>query len=384
MSSPATIVHLSPPLEPLPASDAESLFFASLLCLANVPEAAISTADWGLNNGGIPYVTHMGRRVDLSSLESYNNPDDFLSVDEEIDSQCWKAYIQHHIVDLVNHTLYSLPPNYSSMTVKAQCKGLTFPQNQYIPQRLRSLVKSRLEFVGLWGLGGLNIGDAIDEDRKRSEEQFIVGPGGTVTPRAWSGWRSGQETEKRHRKWGEQQLEARIKTALDPISRRLGNRSFFFSDKPSTLDLALYSQLTLILKPTLPSSLFPNIIRKHYPSLVSFHERLAELIPLSEMPLQAQSLPKQVTWRETFKSWFPMPNSVVQPAKEVKTSKQRKMERGRWLWFTAAGLSMVTYLFASGIISINLGEENQDETEWIEVDDEKEEIDVRSDEDDEG
>lgn len=50
------------------------------------------------------------------------------------------------------------------------------------------------------------LGDAEDEDRKRQEEQFVVGPGGTTTPRAWTGWRSGQETEKRRRKWGEQQV----------------------------------------------------------------------------------------------------------------------------------------------------------------------------------
>lgn len=57
-----------------------------------------------------------------------------------------------------NHTYYSLPPNYPSTVAKSQFTGLPFPMNQYIPQRIRSIIKSRLEFVGLWGLGGLNVG----------------------------------------------------------------------------------------------------------------------------------------------------------------------------------------------------------------------------------
>lgn len=69
------------------------------------------------------------------------------------------------------------------------------------------------------------LGDAEDEDRKRQEEQFVVGPGGTTTPRAWTGWRSGQETEKRRRKWGEQQVSL-IYIVLVPCE---GNCSFVTS-----------------------------------------------------------------------------------------------------------------------------------------------------------
>lgn len=56
--------------------------------------------------------------------------------------------------------------------------------NQYIPQRIRSIVKSRLDFVGLWGLGGLNIGEfratckkkdtKIEESERTSEADGVV------------------------------------------------------------------------------------------------------------------------------------------------------------------------------------------------------------------
>jgi sorting and assembly machinery component 37 len=50
------------------------------------------------------------------------------------------------------------------------------------------------------------IGDAVAEDRKRVEEVMIVGPGGTVAPRAWSGWRAGREAEERKQKFGEEEV----------------------------------------------------------------------------------------------------------------------------------------------------------------------------------
>lgn len=38
--------------------------------------------------------------------------------------------------------------------------GLTFPTSQYIPQRLRGVIKSRLDHVGLWGMGGISQGES--------------------------------------------------------------------------------------------------------------------------------------------------------------------------------------------------------------------------------
>lgn len=75
------------------------------------------------------------------------------------------------------------------------------------------------------------IGDAVEEDKKRLEEAFVVGPGGTQAPRAWSGFNSAREKEARKRKYGEQQVITRAKQALDPLARRLGDGPYFFGDK---------------------------------------------------------------------------------------------------------------------------------------------------------
>ncbi|OWZ35092.1 hypothetical protein LQV05_005965 [Cryptococcus neoformans] len=395
MSRPSIILHATPPLRPLPASDAESLYYAALLQLAAPDSWALTRGDWGDNGGKLPFITHLAHPVPpahLSSLPSFSDPDEELEDGEKLDAACWKAYIEGNAVDIVNHTYYSLPPNYPSTVAKSQFTGLPFPMNQYIPQRIRSIIKSRLEFVGLWGLGGLNVGDAEDEDRKRQEEQFIVGPGGTTTPRAWTGWRSGQEMDKRRRKWGEHQLEQKIKAIFDPLARRLGKKAYFFGEQPTTVDLAFFAQLAFVLAPTLPNPLLPNVLRSLYPSLVAHHDRLLErLFPSwSTVPMVMSQTPARITWGETFASWLPGPSrSRNQPSSssstdskdnskgqngcpsKPKTDKQKAFERGRWLWFAGAAVSMVAYLFVSGVIALEFGDEEEDE-DWVAYEEEGE------------
>lgn len=78
--------------------------------------------------------------------------------------------------------------------------------NYYLPQRLRSIHRTRLEAVGLWGVAGLHHGDAVDEDRKRLEDTVIVAPGGTKTERKWSGWNAGRLQAERSRQFGEEKV----------------------------------------------------------------------------------------------------------------------------------------------------------------------------------
>ncbi|WVW84263.1 hypothetical protein I302_106293 [Kwoniella bestiolae CBS 10118] len=384
MSNPPVILHSTPPLDPLSSSDSESLYLASYLQLACPGRWAIRTGGWGDNGGKLPYITHLNhhiRQSHLGSLPLIEDPDERLSREEKVDLECWKAYIEQNVVDLVNHAFYSLPPNYSQTTAKAQLQNLSFPEKQYIPQRIKSIVRSRLQHVGLWGLGGLNDGDAVDEDRKRLDEAFVVGPAGTLAPRAWSGWTAGRDAEERRRKWGEQELEQKIKSVFDPIMRRLGDGLYFFGDRPTTLDLALLAQLTFILSPTLPNPLFPNLIRSEYPALVSHHDRLLSLLfPQSwrSIPRSTIPSPPKTSYLESFTSLFSSPPSTSMPATQgsdeekenkEKSVQEKRFQRGRWLWFAGATVAMVGYLVGSGMVSIEFvsGDEDEDEDEGEEV-----------------
>jgi len=84
-----------------------------------------------------------------------------------------------------------------------------------------------LEYVGLWGVGGLNqgtynfasqvfvsgielinvsLGDLADEERAKMEDAFVVGTAGTIAPKAWSGFFSGREASRRRTKFGEEEV----------------------------------------------------------------------------------------------------------------------------------------------------------------------------------
>ncbi|WWC89005.1 uncharacterized protein L201_003922 [Kwoniella dendrophila CBS 6074] len=384
MSNLPVLLYATPPLEGyLPASDSESLYLASLLQLSCPGRWSITTGQWGDNGGKLPYITHLGHHIRLNHLNSLpliDDPDYNLSKSDKVDSSCWKSYIEQNVVDLVNHTYYSLPPNYPKLIAKSQLTNLSFPENQYIPQRLRSIIRSRLQHVGLWGLGGLNDGDAADEDRQRLDEAFVVGPAGTLAPRAWSGWSAGKDMEERRRKWGEQELEKKIKSVFDPIVRRLGDESYFFGNKPTTLDLHLFAQLTFILTPTLPNPLLPNIIRSTYPTMIAHHDRLLSLLfPNSGWNLVPRSTvppPPQKSYLESITSLFTIStassrnnhgqSSNGEKEKKGKSAEEKKFERGRWLWFTGATVAMIGYVLTSGLVSIEFGSESKEEEEFVE------------------
>ncbi|OCF31951.1 hypothetical protein I316_06334 [Kwoniella heveanensis BCC8398] len=407
-SNPPILLHATPGLAPLPASDAESLYFASLFELACPGRWAVTSGDWGLNGGKLPYITHLGHQIrpnHLPSLHLFEDIDAGLSREDKVDSLCWKAYIEQNVVDIVNHTFYSLPPNYPETIAKSQFKDLTFPENQYIPQRLHSIVRSRLQHVGLWGVGGLNAGDAADEDRQKLDEAFVVGPAGTMAPRAWSGWRAGRDMEDRRRKWGEQELEKRIKGVFDPLVRRLNDGPYFFGDRPTTSDIALFAHLTFVLTPTLPNPLLPNLLRSSYPTLIEHHDRLLSLLfpsgswsSVPTIPRSASQQRKQQSYYDIISSWIPYNgngraaashgNGGVQGKKDGKSAKEKQFERGRWLWFAGATVAMIGYLLASGMVQIEIGggsdgSDDEGEDEHEENEEERGEWDVPSEEEEE-
>lgn len=163
--------------------------------------------------------------------------------------------------------------------------------------------------------------------------------------------------------------------------------------RPTTLDLALFAQLALVLAPTLPNPLLSNILRSSYPSLVAHHDRVLKRLfsSWSTVPMVVNQTPMRTTWVETFASWLPGPsksrtqppsssstNSKADgkaqddPSSKLKTDKQKAFERGRWLWFAGAAVSMVTYLLVSGVVAFEFGDEGEDE-EWVAYEEDGEE-----------
>ena len=216
-----------------------------------------------------------------------------------------------------------------------------------------------------------------------------------MAPKAWTGWRAGTEFAERRRKWGEEELGRIARGVLDPLARRLKGDYFLdqyvsakyrikvvTDDRLSTVDLRLYAHLALLLTP-LPNPLLADLLRSTYPALVKHHDRIAALLP--EPPRIALSTPTKSWWDLWPGSASGSSDPKAKSAKTTKTSKDKSFERARWAWFATAGLGMIAYLFASGIVQIDFagGEEEWKDASEFEDDEEEEEEIIEIVEDDE-
>jgi sorting and assembly machinery component 37 len=151
--------------------------------------------------------------------------------------------------------------------------------------------------------------------------------------------------------------------------------------RPSSVDLRLYAHLALLLAP-LPNSLLGDLLRSTYPALVQHHDRISALLPT---PTRIAAVESTKSWRDLLPAWSS--GSTSKPkATKPKTSKEKSFERARWAWFATAGVGMITYLFASGILAIELGGSEEEEgSEWkdaseLDLEEEEEVIVVEEDE----
>ena len=146
---------------------------------------------------------------------------------------------------------------------------------------------------------------------------------------------------------------------------------------PTTADLRLYAHLAMILTP-LPNPLLADLIRSTYPVLVQLHDRIQALLP---EPTRIEPTPRQSkSWWDTFSFASSSPPATkTNPKSKGKSASERRFEMGRWAWFATAGVGMITYLFASGIVSIDFeGDADKEGGEWqdaSELDDEDDEED---------
>ncbi|GFZ48384.1 LOW QUALITY PROTEIN: hypothetical protein JCM24511_06132 [Saitozyma sp. JCM 24511] len=294
MSQRDIVLHATPPLGSLPASDVESLHLVAVLQFACPGRWAITSGEWSTNGVGSSTIHHvpqcillcvapgtrdLGLGADLLQADCRTSPIWAISIGRGIsrafpDGQIrmtvggtasrtvsWKAYIEGTVTDVV--------------VAKPQLDGLRFPENHYIPQRTLGIVKTRLSHVKLWGVGGLHNGPSS------TRRGFRRGSGGHDGA-------SGMERVVIRSRDGEE--EERVGPVLDPLARRLGREAYFFGSRyvagillhpiegmgsvdPRTRDLLLLAHLALILTASLSDTLLLDLIRSTYLSLLAPHDR---------------------------------------------------------------------------------------------------------------
>lgn len=93
------ILHATPAVGNLLASDAESIYLAALLQLVVPGRWAIQQGDYGSNGGKLPYITHLDRIVrtrHLDSLPAWSDIDD-----DKVEAKIWTSYMKQSLTDLV-------------------------------------------------------------------------------------------------------------------------------------------------------------------------------------------------------------------------------------------------------------------------------------------
>lgn len=151
--------------------------------------------------------------------------------------------------------------------------------------------------------------------------------------------------------------------------------------RPSSLDLALFSQLTLLLSTNLPNPLLETLLRETYPVLVAHHDAvLAAVFPGGWGAVQRLAPPPQPSVVDSLRLSLPKwaggagessggPELAGADPDEVAKAKQKEQQFawGRYAWFAGAGIAFITYVLSSGILAIDFGGDD------LEYDEEEEE-----------
>ncbi|KAI0306308.1 hypothetical protein B0F90DRAFT_1688817 [Multifurca ochricompacta] len=284
-------------------------------------------------SGQLPYLTHGHHTVaPLSSILKYvaaltpasispvtgpDAPEPGFSADVDVllDPSdralrtAWIAHAESALGDLVAYVFYSIPANYAAITHPTLSSFYKVPQSYYVPKRICQAHQARLQANGLWNTPG-----------KRLRQK---------TPSAL--------TRKKRKR-----IQSRYIKAHFSASGLLGDKNFFFYDRPTTLDLVLAAHILLLVHAPLPDTLLSSLLSSSYPTLLSHARRvLAAATPTVPVhPPERYRLSALLPY-PSFHTWWSEP-------RPPKSEEEKRFERMRWRWIGLAILGSVGYWFIWG------------------------------------
>jgi sorting and assembly machinery component 37 len=147
-------------------------------------------------------------------------------------------------------------------------------------------------------------------------------------------------------------------------------------DSPTSTDIILASYILPLLYIPFPNSVVSSELRKSYDTLAVHAERVLEhsqvrpAAPLLPTPTVRSSL------SAVFNGWRKNTNVFAQEKeKGPAAEKAASRKYGKWLFGLAAGVGSIVYLLVTGIISVQLVDEDEIEVtpDMLELDEEEEE-----------
>ena len=264
----------------LPSIDAQCIAAIALLQLRLPREwVIVPTHD---QTRYLPYLLHGDECISgFRNITHYIDSNDAKRLDatQRADSTAISSFIASNAQILLDLSLYVSFENYSA-TRTAFTKILPWHANYIVPPKRREAARKRTDHLGI---SSIDVDD-VHEDLSNKPPGFDVGREKTFEA----------ETQKRASLLLPQKntvrsllqrpehsavfkLHALADNFFGPLQDMLGDESYFLgSTGPQEVDCLAYGYLSLMLYPHLPQDWLAKVLRKRYPRLARYTERMHE------------------------------------------------------------------------------------------------------------
>ncbi|KAJ7709702.1 hypothetical protein B0H17DRAFT_970562 [Mycena rosella] len=322
------VLHIWPGQWGLSSTDPTCLAAAFYLQLAIPGKFSISycTNPDLSPSGMLPFLTHGHQVVSpLSSIIKYisgvksdafeaANMDAGLTSFQISQKTAWCSHVEANLGDLTAYMFYSLPENWAKLTHRTLAYSLPVPQRYYVPSRIRTTHRPRLEAAGLWNE------QPIESKDLRSSKS------------------SPDHKEKFAQTFQREKALQTARDTLDMYVRLLGENQFVHHGRLTTLDIMLAAHILVIIKPPFPETLFSDLLADSYPTLVAHAERILE--GSLKAPAPTHNSPQS----HSISSLFP-----PLAAQRDKSAEETEFELRSWGWISLAVGSVGLYWLTMGI-----------------------------------
>lgn len=273
----------------------------------------------------ISYVSTLDGGTLPGSSSLVVNLDAFLTPVESSKRTAWKAYLDSKVADLVAHDLFSSGDNYQVLIKGEIGSTLGIPQRYYVPGRLRSQYRFRLESDDTDGLDSTAKTDNSREDQQAFKRAFAQ----------------------------EKHAEAACE-CFEILHRLLEDRSFIFQNRPTSLDVLIASYTLLLLKPPVSDPRLRNLLLNSYPALVT-HASL--IFSLAFPDAAMSSIPSPKTTHQRTNPLLLVTASATHLSRQFGQTidSQALSQPIKFILFTLAGFGMARYLLPLTLLLFRKG-----------------------------
>ncbi|KAF4549802.1 Metaxin-like protein [Elsinoe fawcettii] len=227
----------------------------------------------------LPYLEDEGVRYHgFSSIAQHLRPD--TSSAEQLATE---AFVESNGQTLLDVSLYVSYENYAAKTRPSFTRILPWYFNYLVPPERRAAARKRTEHLGITGIDMDDVHESvIDKPESMSMAERKFDDETKTRARTLLGRRHTVKSMLRQSAAaGAFKLKNLANNFYEPLAELLEGKSFFGEgNEISRLDCLAFGYLSLLLYPRVPQAWAAEIMRKEYPSLVHFVDRVRDELQL--------------------------------------------------------------------------------------------------------